>query len=98
MVEAEPGKYKWRVNLPVLEKNFISNIAKFPTTGKTYGGPTLFIGGEKSDYIRSDDHNKIRAQFPKAKIEYIPGAGHWVHSEKPKEFLDLITSFINETQ
>lgn len=98
LVEAETGKYKWRVNLPILERDFGTHITRFPPTDKTFDGPTLFIGGEQSDYIQVEDHEKIKALFPAAKIQYIPGAGHWVHSEKPKEFLDLITSFINEPQ
>ncbi|XP_046820074.1 protein ABHD11 isoform X3 [Vespa crabro] len=50
LVEAEPGKYKWRVNLPVLEQNFSTEIAIFPNVAeKVYMGPTLFIEimGEK---------------------------------------------------
>ncbi|XP_047349086.1 protein ABHD11 isoform X2 [Vespa velutina] len=44
LVEAEPGKYKWRVNLPVLEQNFSTEIAIFPNVAeKVYMGPTLFI-------------------------------------------------------
>ncbi|XP_015522304.1 protein ABHD11 [Neodiprion lecontei] len=98
LVEAKDGKYKWRLNLPVLEKHFNSDISRFPATDKTFNGPTLFIGGDKSDYITVEDHVRIKRLFPEAKIQYIPGAGHWVHSEKPKEFLDIITSFINEAQ
>lgn len=97
-MEAEAGKYKWRINLPVLEKNFVKHITRLPPTNKTFDGPTLFIGGSKSDYINVNDHEKIKQLFPAAKIQYIPGAGHWVHAEKPKEFLEMITSFINETQ
>ncbi|XP_012250645.2 protein ABHD11 isoform X2 [Athalia rosae] len=98
LVEAEAGKYKWRVNLPVLEKNFKTHLTKFPATTSQFMGPTLFIGGSQSDYINVDDHDKIKKMFPAAKIQYISGAGHWVHSEKSQEFLDLITSFINEVQ
>lgn len=97
LVEYEPGKCKWRVNLPVLAENFAHQIAKFPKSeSKTFDGPTLFIGGEKSDYIRKEDHNTIKTLFPRAEFRYIAGAGHWVQSDKPAEFLDMIVKFINE--
>lgn len=95
LVEADIGKFKWRVNLPVLEQNFARNIAVFPTVGaKSYNGPTLFIGGSKSDYIQVQDHDKIKQLFPNAEILYINGANHWVHVDKPTEFLKITTNFI----
>ncbi|KOC64570.1 Abhydrolase domain-containing protein 11 [Habropoda laboriosa] len=97
LVEADIGKYKWRVNLPVLEQNFSTQIAVFPNVGlKVYNGPTLFIGGSNSDYIRVEDHNKIKQLFPSAKIFYINGANHWVHVDKPVEFLKMTVDFINQ--
>ena len=36
----------------------------------------------------------IRAFFPKATIETIDGAGHWLHAEKPDAFLKLTTGFL----
>nr|XP_050847965.1 protein ABHD11 isoform X3 [Vespula vulgaris] len=77
-IKAEPGKYKWRVNLPVLEQNFSTEIAIFPNVGgKVYTGPTLFIGGSNSDYIRIEDHPAIRKLFTRAEFLYIAGADHW---------------------
>ncbi|XP_015596542.1 protein ABHD11 [Cephus cinctus] len=99
LVEAETGKYKWRINLPALEKNFAKQIAVFPkVNGKRFDGSTLFLGGADSDYIRIEDHAAIGKLFPNAKFHYIAGAGHWVHADKPTEFLDILTSFIDEKQ
>ncbi|KAF7406497.1 hypothetical protein HZH68_005866 [Vespula germanica] len=98
IVEAEPGKYKWRVNLPVLEQNFSTEIAIFPNVGgKVYTGPTLFIGGSNSDYIRIEDHPAIRKLFTRAEFLYIAGADHWVHADKPAEFINIVTNFINQS-
>ncbi|OAD62969.1 Abhydrolase domain-containing protein 11 [Eufriesea mexicana] len=97
LVEADVGKYKWRVNLPVLEQNFATQIAVFPNIdSKIYDGPTLFIGGSESDYIKSDDHDKIKKLFPSANFIYINGANHWVHADKPTEFLKIVVDFINQ--
>ncbi|KAJ8680874.1 hypothetical protein QAD02_016661 [Eretmocerus hayati] len=97
LVESEPGKYKWRINLPVLEDSFSTRIAEFPREkDRTFNGPTLFIGGTESDYITEKDHPFIRKIFPTAKFHYITGAGHWVHADKPVEFLETLTAFVNE--
>ncbi|XP_011506252.1 PREDICTED: alpha/beta hydrolase domain-containing protein 11-like [Ceratosolen solmsi marchali] len=97
LVEAEPGKYKWRLNLKVLEDNFPTRIAVFPLEkNKAYNGPTLFIGGSESDYLKESDHSLIKTIFPFAKFQYITGAGHWVHADKPSEFLKCLTTFITD--
>ncbi|XP_006609508.1 protein ABHD11 isoform X2 [Apis dorsata] len=97
LVEADIGKYKWRVNLPIIEKNF-PQIATFPDVGsKFYNGLTLFIGGSNSDYIKVEDHDKIKQLFPSARFTYINGANHWVHADKPGEFLKITINFINES-
>lgn len=98
LVEADAGKYKWRVNLPVLEQAFSTQIAVFPNIGsKIYDGPTLFIGGANSDYIQAKDHDAIKKLFTKAEFHYIDGASHWVHADKPSEFIELLATFINNS-
>ena len=36
----------------------------------------------------------FREIFPGAEFKYVEGAGHWVHSQKPKQFLETIIPFI----
>ncbi|XP_070162561.1 sn-1-specific diacylglycerol lipase ABHD11-like [Polyergus mexicanus] len=96
LVEVDLGKYKWQVNLPILEQTFLTHIAVFPKVDtKIYAKPTLFIGGAKSEYIQVEDHDPIKKLFPLAEFHYIDGANHWVHVDKPIEFVDLLTNFIN---
>lgn len=95
LIQKENGSIVWRMNLPVLKDN-LDLITQFPyESGSTFKGPTLFVGGGNSDFIRKSDHPDILKIFPNAKIEYIEGAGHWVHSEKPNEFLKLTVDFLN---
>ena len=32
--------------------------------------------------------------FPSSLVKHIQGAGHWVHFEKPQQFLDLVIQFL----
>ena len=63
-------------------------------TNSLLQGPTLFIGGADSDYIPVADHDLIKELFTEAEFQYVSGAGHWVHSQKPKEFLDCLLEFV----
>ncbi len=62
--------------------------------GLTYGGPTHFLSGAASDYVREAHHARIRDLFPKAEIDSIPEAGHWVHAEQPAAFLERVRSIL----
>jgi len=94
--EGEIG-WRWRPNLEVLEKS-LETISEFPDvpTGKTFSGDTLFVGGSKSPYINQENIPLIKQLFPKAIITHIEGAGHWVHSEKPNEFIEVVSKFLKQ--
>lgn len=49
-------------------------------------------------YYRSDDHEEIKRIFSAAKFVTIPGAGHWVHADKPNELLLVIKEFIQSME
>ncbi len=95
--DGDGGGLRWRVNLAAIEAD-MSDIMGFPApeAGRTYDGPTLFLAGERSDYIRPEHHDAIRRLFPNAEIEAVPGAGHWVHAERPDAFLEQVTAFLGE--
>ncbi|XP_034237430.1 protein ABHD11-like [Thrips palmi] len=94
LIEAEKGKYTWKINLDALANNFMTKIATFPKINSTFEGPTLFIGGTKSDYLNPEEEPEIRKIFPAAQFAYVQDAGHLVHVEKPAEFLSLTIQFL----
>ncbi|XP_053695747.1 protein ABHD11-like [Sabethes cyaneus] len=90
------GTFRWRINLDALERNFTTGVARFPDcSGMQYTGPTLFIAGGRSDYIKESDTPVIKQLFPNSEIKVVEGAGHWVHSEKSAEFAKLVVDFLN---
>lgn len=58
-----------------------------------YATHLIFLTGQ-SGYIKRNDFALIKQIFPRAKIETIDNAAHWVHADKPTEFLDLVSDFI----
>jgi pimeloyl-ACP methyl ester carboxylesterase len=85
----------WRLNLQAIERGF-SEIVGFPAlpAGTVYPGPALFVSGARSNYIQPEHEPLIRHLFPQARIARIEGAGHWVHAEQPKAFLQAVAPFL----
>lgn len=86
---------RWRLNLDVLEAE-MPKIVGWPdgVTGH-FDGPTLFLSGAESDYVKPEARPTILSHFPNAKFAKIPGAGHWLHAEKPREFEATMRIFLN---
>ncbi|WP_431300868.1 alpha/beta fold hydrolase [Tabrizicola sp. BL-A-41-H6] len=83
----------WRLNLDVLEAE-MPKIVGWPDTTGRFEGPALFLTGADSGYVRPEYRDTIRALFPKARFAKIPGAGHWLHAEKPREFEETVRVFL----
>lgn len=86
----------WAMNLDAIAHNFPA-IVGFPDVpaGRTFSGPTLFVVGERSDYVRPEHHAAIHRLFPAATVEVVTGAGHWVHAEAPDAFLAVLSGFLS---
>lgn len=93
LVRAEQGPgFQWRINLPALIGEY-KHIQAAPE-GPAYEGDTLFIRGDRSDYIADEYVPETLEIFPNAKIETIDDCGHWLHSEKPKEFSEILLNYL----
>lgn len=90
----EKGQLALRMNLKVLT-NQIAEVGEALPSNAIFNKDTLFLRGEKSNYITSEDEISIHHHFPKAKIESIKNAGHWLHAENPKDFFDVVLQFVN---
>jgi len=61
-----------------------------------YSGETLFLKGENSGYISTEDTYLIKSHFSNSKIVTIPNAGHWMHAENPNEFYRIVAEFLKK--
>ncbi|MGE5546228.1 MAG: alpha/beta fold hydrolase [Solirubrobacterales bacterium] len=96
-LDGEPGKYRWRPNLAVLGAA-MDDILAFPALpeGARYDGPALFLAGAESDYVLPEHRPEILRRFPAARIEHLPGAGHWIHADQPDAFVAAVSRFLAE--
>ncbi|MBB3883430.1 pimeloyl-ACP methyl ester carboxylesterase [Acetobacter oeni] len=86
----------WRIGLSEIH-DALKAIVDWPAIpeGVRYDGPTLFVAGSESDYIRPVNYPEMRRLFPHYRLDVIEGAGHWLHAQKPRKFLTIIETFIN---
>ncbi|MGA0541801.1 alpha/beta fold hydrolase [Neotabrizicola sp. VNH66] len=92
-LKAEGGP-RWRLNLDVIEAE-MAKIVGWPGTTGQFDGPALFLTGAESRYVRPEHREAIRALFPHARFAKLPGAGHWLHADKPREFEETVRVFLN---
>jgi pimeloyl-ACP methyl ester carboxylesterase len=92
-LDLKQGLPRWRLNLAVLERD-MDHITGWPVgvTGR-FDGPVLFLSGALSRYMQPEYRAPIKALFPNAKFAKIPGAGHWLHAERPREFEASLRAF-----
>lgn len=91
----DDGTYDFRFNLAALSRDYNDLIQNF-LPQKTFEGSVLFLGGENSDYILSVDKSLITQYFPKAEIDFVSKAGHWLHAENPNEFYEKSLAFLRK--
>ena len=89
----EKGQLALRINLEVLKDN-VSEVGEALPSHLKFEKATLFLRGDRSEYIAFSDEDDIIRHFPKAEILTIKNTGHWLHAENPTEFFEVVIRFI----
>ncbi|GAA5220200.1 alpha/beta fold hydrolase [Membranihabitans marinus] len=95
-IKRSSNGFEWKFNKSVLEDSYENVLMPVQSSG-IFDKPTLFLKGENSNYIRSEDRESIVQLFPQAQIKTIFNAGHWLHADNPKQFFDEVSLFIGTT-
>lgn len=93
--EAPPGPqlFDWSAKVAVVaERNapdprWWSELARITA-------PTLVIAGGPDSPVPQQDIARMAGAIPHAELVTVDGAGHLVHEERPREFLDAVASFL----
>ena len=88
--------YRWKLNISALKSNRAQAL-EFPTGLTPFSGESLFILGEKSEYIQESDPPTILSLFPNAEITTILGASHYLHYFQAEEFLKICRKFLENS-
>lgn len=78
---------KFRIPLATLGAS-LDAMADFPYKDPgavNFDGPTIFVRGTRSGYVKDDFIPAIRQFFPNSQLADVD-AGHWLISENPEAF------------
>jgi len=91
LTRGESG-FRWTLNLRAI-RAAMDTLSGWPETAGRYDGPTLFLAGDRSDYVSDAAQPAIDTYFPNARSERVP-AGHWIHAEAPQATLAALRRFL----
>ncbi len=85
---------RWRVGLDEIGAN-MEKLFRWddPPGTQPYAGPSLFLCGADSEYVTPSAEPAILQRFPRARIERVAGASHWLHAEKPEQVIASLREF-----
>jgi pimeloyl-ACP methyl ester carboxylesterase len=89
--------WRWQLNLELLGRD-LDAVTDWPEAALAgtapYDGPVLWVGGADSAYVHADYVEAMDRWFPHNRRVTIKGAGHWVHSEQPAVFIEVLRRFL----
>ena len=93
----EGDGWRWYLNLALLDRD-LDAITGWPEEALAgtapYDGPVLWVGGGDSRYVHPEYVEAMDRWFPRSRRVTVKGAGHWVHSERPEVFLEVLRRFL----
>jgi pimeloyl-ACP methyl ester carboxylesterase len=89
-------RFDWRLNLLAVAM-CMPDLCGFPQRlrHRRYEGPALFLAGADSAYVQAESHAGIARLFPRARLEHIGDAGHWVHADQPGALLRALGHWLH---
>lgn len=87
--------FSWKPNIDVILESLEDIFAGIDTPSSKPDIPIQFVRGALSDYILDKDEELIKKnRWSDLPVITIPGAGHWIHVDTPKEVLGVFFSFL----
>jgi len=90
--------WRWQANLDVLGDSLpvIGGWPEEQLAGTPpFRGPVLWVAGSRSDYVAAEYASAMGRWFPANRLVTVKDAGHWVHSEQPEVFLEVLRRFLD---
>jgi pimeloyl-ACP methyl ester carboxylesterase len=84
----------WRLGLDEIAAALPALMAWPAPEAAPYARPALFLRGGASDYVTPPAESDIVRLFPRAQVETVEGASHWLHADHPVEVLSALQGFL----
>jgi len=90
LVKNQAEEWVWGVNREALTQSLPLILGNPLREGETWDGPTTFIRGGKSSYLKSEDEVLIKKHFPHATVVTLPESGHNPHFDARSGFVAAV--------
>ncbi|RME17519.1 MAG: alpha/beta hydrolase [Bdellovibrio sp.] len=98
IITDETGRADWRFYKEgILESARMGREVDLWPTYEALSMPILIIRGEHSKDLTREEAQKMLQKQPRAQLVEVKGAGHWVHFDRPKEFIQAIADFFKSS-
>ncbi len=96
---AEGGaSWRWQPNLELLAEE-LDVLGSWPedrvADAPPYDGPVLWVAGAESPYVQPEHAEAMERLFPRVRKVTVKNAGHWVHSQQPEVFAEVLRRFVD---
>ena len=91
LYRADPNRFDWRFNLPVLRRHLADMTGLRPLG--VVDVPTLAIHGTRSEYVSERGLLALGEHFTDLTLVSLD-AGHWLHAEQPAAFREAVAAFL----
>jgi pimeloyl-ACP methyl ester carboxylesterase len=95
------NSFRWKINALTLINNLENILGGIDRNNifrqQVTGFPVIFLKGADSDYLPPEDFSDIKQIFPAAEFITVPGAGHWIHSDRPEEVIMSIKKLLSDS-
>lgn len=88
------GAFRWQANIEALHASLPHIRQNSLQDGDRYEGPVLLLRGANSDFIIDSDVEDMRHWLPHLQEALVPDAGHNVHVENRKGFLEALLGWV----
>jgi esterase len=92
--DSDSGGYRWRINVGGLRDAY-DEVRGWPFEHERFDGAATVIAAGRSEYVKPEDHERIRRRLPNAEIVTIDHADHWLHATAKDEFVDVVRSALS---
>ncbi|PXA05347.1 alpha/beta hydrolase [Coraliomargarita sinensis] len=89
--------FRWQANIEALHASLPHIRQNSLLETDRFNGPALLVRGAKSGFIEDGDADDMLYWFPHLREVTIPGAGHNVHVENRKAFLEEVGDWLRQT-
>lgn len=90
------GLWYWLPNLDLLADS-LHAVGGWPAIDGEFDGPTVWVAGGRSPYIRAEHAEAMQRLFPRVRQVTLKNAAHWVHADEPGAFTTIVRMLLEQS-